>query len=92
MPWRPRSNYAGPVTPTDSDPTIVTVEFAVDGMHCGSCVALIEETLGEQPGVRSATVDLESARAVVGYDPTRTDADALAAVVAEAGYAATSVG
>ncbi len=80
------------MTSTDSDPTTVTVEFAVDGMHCGSCVALIEETLGEQAGVRSAAVDLDSARAVVGYDPAQIDVDALAAAVAEAGYTATSVG
>ena len=38
-------------------------------MHCGSCVALIEETLTEQAGVARASVDLESARAVVEYDP-----------------------
>jgi copper chaperone CopZ len=61
-------------------------------MHCGSCVALIEETLLEQAGVRSATVDLDSARAVVGFDPTQIDVDALAAAVAEAGYAVSPVG
>jgi len=69
-----------------------SVELAVEGMHCGSCVALIQETLGEQDGVTSATVDLESARAVVGFDPARIDVAALTAVVAEVGYAASPVG
>jgi len=64
----------------------------VEGMHCGSCVALIEETLGEQDGVTSATVDLDSARAVVGFDPARIDVGALTAAVAEVGYVATPVG
>jgi copper chaperone CopZ len=64
----------------------------VDGMHCGSCVALIEETLAEQVGVTSATVDLDAARAVVAFDRSQVDVDALTAAVAEAGYAATAVG
>jgi len=69
-----------------------SVELLVEGMHCGSCVALIEETLQEQAGVRSATVDLDSARAVVGFDPAQIDVDALTAAVAEAGYVATPAG
>ena len=75
----------------DSAPT-ATIELAVEGMHCGSCVALIQETLEEQAGVTSATVDLDAARAVVGYDPARIDVDGLTAAVVEAGYAATPVG
>ena len=46
-----------------------TAEFEVTGMHCGSCVALITETLLERHGGTSATVDLDAARAGVGYDP-----------------------
>ena len=76
----------------EHEPTATSVELSVEGMHCGSCVALIEETLSEQDGVTSATVDLESARAVVGFDPARIDVSALTAAVTEAGYAATPVG
>ena len=76
---------------SDSAPT-ATIELAVEGMHCGSCVALIQETLEEQAGVTSATVDLDAARAVVGYDPARIDVAGLTAAVVEAGYAATPVG
>ena len=60
-------------------------------MHCGSCVALVEEQLTEQPGVASASVDLESARAVVEYDSTVVGPDQLRAVIAEAGYSAATV-
>ena len=69
-----------------------SVELAIEGMHCGSCVALVEETLQEQDGVRSAAVDLDAARAVVGFDPTVIDVGALTAAVAEAGYVATPAG
>ncbi len=60
-------------------------------MHCGSCVSLIEETLGEQDGVRVALVDLDSARAVVEYDPALLDVEAIREAIAEVGYAATPV-
>jgi copper chaperone CopZ len=68
-----------------------SVELRVDGMHCGSCVALIEETLTEQSGVTLASVDLDSARAVVEYDPTLVGPDQLRAAIAEAGYTAALV-
>ena len=76
----------------DSGTAGSSVELAVEGMHCGSCVALIEETLAEQPGVHAATVDLGSARAVVSYDPERIDVETLTAAVADAGYVATRAG
>jgi copper chaperone CopZ len=69
-----------------------TAAFAVEGMHCEACVALIEETLTEQEGVTSASVDLESARAEVVYDPNRLGTDKLAAAIVEAGYSASPAG
>jgi len=70
----------------------VTAELHVEGMHCPSCVALIEESLAEQPGVAEAVVDLDASRAVVRYDPGVTGPDALRATIAAAGYTATPVG
>ena len=64
------------------------VDLTVGGMHCPSCVALIEETLVEQPGVLRASVDLDSARATVDYDPALVDVSNLCHVVVEAGYQA----
>jgi P-type Cu+ transporter len=69
-----------------------TAELAVSGMHCGSCVALIEESLHEQPGVSDASVDLDSGRAVVHYDPAVLGVEDLRATVAAAGYSAAPVG
>ena len=48
--------------------------------------------MAEQAGVSQATVDLDSGRAVVRYDPDVLGLDDLRATVAEAGYSATPVG
>jgi copper chaperone CopZ len=61
-------------------------------MHCGSCVALVEEVLAEQSGVTSARVDLESGLAVVHYDQGVIGSDQLRAAIAEVGYTAAMVG
>ena len=65
------------------------VELDVGGMHCQSCAALIEETLRGDPGVRSAQVDLDAARASVTFDGATLSVDDLCAAVAGAGYRAT---
>jgi Cu+-exporting ATPase len=75
----------------DATPTPGSVDLVVTGMHCGSCVALIEESLSEREGVTSASVDLESGRAVVRFDPGVVSVDDLSAIVAEVGYSATPV-
>ena len=75
---------------TSSD-QIAVAQFTVEGMHCGSCVSLIEETLAERDGVKAAFVDLDSARAVVEYDPSALDGDEIRVAIVEAGYSATPV-
>jgi len=69
-------------------PALVTGGLVVTGMHCQSCVALIEESLGQEPGVVSVSVDLDSARATVAFDSLVTGLDKLCAVVAGLGYGA----
>jgi copper chaperone CopZ len=69
-----------------------TVELSIEGMHCGSCVALVEEALTEQSGVAAASVDLDRARAVVGFDPSEIGVEELRAAIEAVGYAATPVG
>ena len=77
--------------PALTDPT-EEAQLEIDGMHCGSCVALLEEALEALSGVASASVSLEPARAAVRYDPSQVSADTLCATVAEAGYSAIPVG
>jgi copper chaperone CopZ len=78
-------------TPEAGGARIVVAQLTVEGMHCGSCVALIEETLNEREGVTAALVDLDSARAVVEYDPSTLDVEEIRAAIADVGYSATPV-
>lgn len=63
-----------------------TVELSVEGMHCQSCVLLIEETLADVPAVDQVVVDLDAARARVSFDPGGISVDALCAAVTGLGY------
>jgi copper chaperone CopZ len=67
-----------------------TARLALTGMHCSSCVALIEEALTESAGVTRAEVDLDSASARVTFDPTIVSFGDLCAVVIGEGYGATA--
>ena len=62
------------------------LRFDIAGMTCASCVARVEKALRAVPGVREASVNLATERAEVKGDAL--DADALAAAVERAGYAA----
>ncbi len=72
----------------DPSPTRVTVELALSGMHCRSCVELIQDVLVEQTGVFLATVVLDSESARVEFDPSVTTVDDLCAAVLDTGYSA----
>jgi Cu+-exporting ATPase len=75
-----------------SQPAGQVLDIAITGMHCPSCADLIQETLDADDGVTEATVDLDSARARVAFDPTVVSPDRLCALVAEAGYQAEPLG
>ena len=66
----------------------MTIVLNVKDMSCAHCQARIENTLKEQPGVESAEVSLEKARATV-QAAAGTDAQALADAVSAAGYPST---
>lgn len=66
----------------------VTVDLSVSGMHCDSCVALIEEVVAEINGVSSVRVDLKQATSEVRFDPSLVSTDELCAVIGDLGYQA----
>ena len=85
-----------PRTPADLPVAPVgTVDLAVEGMTCASCVARVEKRLNRVPGAR-ATVNLalESAHVEVSpaEDGSTPDVDSLVAAVRAAGYDATVTG
>jgi Cu+-exporting ATPase len=62
--------------------------LAVSGMNCASCVSHVEKAARGVAGVESAQVNLARGRAVVRFDPARTDAAAVSAAIAASGYPA----
>jgi Cu+-exporting ATPase len=60
----------------------------IDGMHCASCVARVENALAKVPGVQSARVNLATNQGSVAYDPGKATLGALSAAVSAAGYSA----
>jgi copper chaperone len=65
-----------------------TVELKVSGMTCGSCAVSVRNALLETPGVTSAEVDLESARAKVQYDGARVSTGKLIEAINRTGFKA----
>ncbi len=76
---------------SDDRPGLATVRIALTGMHCGSCAALIEDILSDQPGVAAAVVGFEAAEALVTFDPAKVAVNDLCTPVADAGYGASPV-
>jgi copper chaperone CopZ len=62
--------------------------LSITGMHCNSCAMLIEGSLKDAAGVSSASVDFKAARAVVGYDSSKTNSANLTNLVRGMGYGA----
>ncbi len=75
-------------TPTDH---AGRVDLALEGLHCASCVARVEDALIRTPGVSAATVNLATERAAIAFDPDLVDPDRLVSVVTDAGYGAQRV-
>ena len=69
-------------------PSPTSLELAVEGMSCTSCVGRVERALNAVPGVTGATVNLATERASVRG---AADVQALIAAIAGAGYAARPV-
>ncbi|MCL5784194.1 MAG: heavy metal translocating P-type ATPase [Patescibacteria group bacterium] len=62
--------------------------FPIKGMHCASCVRVIEKALSRVEGVSAATVNLAMEKASVEYDSDKVADQDLASAVANVGYKA----
>jgi copper-transporting P-type ATPase V len=69
----------------ENAPPPEALDFAVEGMTCGSCAARVQKTLERQPGVASADVNFATGRARVMPDGV-PDIVALEVAVDGAGY------
>ncbi len=64
------------------------ITLNVKGMHCASCVAVVEKALKKTPGVSSAVVNLSTEKAQVEYDEAVADVGKLISAVKSKGYGA----
>jgi copper chaperone CopZ len=46
--------------------------ITITGMHCASCKALLEDVIGDVPGVTRCTVDSEKSTGTIEHDDTFT--------------------
>jgi len=88
-PSGPRDAYAAP---SPEAPAQREATFAVGGMTCASCSAIIEKTLARTAGVTSGVVNLATEKLAVTFDPAVIDADGITAVVEKLGYTLTPLG
>lgn len=66
----------------------ITQTFPIKGMHCASCVRLIEKSIGNLPGVEKCTVNLATEEAKVNYDASKVTKDQISEAVKNVGYTA----
>ncbi len=62
--------------------------FPIKGMHCASCVRVIEKSLSRTPGIKEANVNLATEKATVIYEDTECSPNQIASAVSNVGYAA----
>ncbi|MEK7498939.1 MAG: heavy metal translocating P-type ATPase [Patescibacteria group bacterium] len=62
--------------------------FSIKGMHCASCVNLLEDALGKVDGVLQANVNLATTKATVVYDSEKVTDKHLESAVSSVGYQA----
>jgi len=67
-------------------PVVERFEVGVGGMTCANCASSIERKLRALPGVREASVNLATERAVVSYLPEILGPGAMADAIRAAGY------
>jgi len=75
--------------PVPASDALAESTFAVGGMTCASCVAVIEKTLAKTPGVTTGVVNLATERLAATYDPAIITDEKIVDIVESLGYTAT---
>lgn len=63
-----------------------TITLAVQNMSCALCPATVKKSLLAVPGVTNVAVSAEDKTAVVTFDDSKTQVDALVKATTNAGY------
>ena len=65
-----------------------TKTYPIKGMHCASCVRLIERAVSKVPGVDTANVNLATEKLTVSFNKDECSSEKIASAVEGAGYKA----
>ncbi|HUG25496.1 mercury resistance system periplasmic binding protein MerP [Piscinibacter sp.] len=68
---------------------VQTVTLSVPGMTCSACPITVKLSLTKVPGVSKARVSYEEKEAVVTFDDTKVNVEALLKATKDAGYPST---
>ncbi|MGE0499622.1 MAG: heavy metal translocating P-type ATPase [Rhizobiaceae bacterium] len=69
-----------------SRPDRARIRARIGGLHCSLCTGTIEKALGRQPGVDKVAVSLTHEQALVEYDPSVAQPEALLKTLRDIGY------
>lgn len=69
---------------------VQTVTFKTN-IHCKNCVKKINDNISFEKGVKDLKINLDEKLVTVSYDPSKTDAEKLAAAISKLGYDAEQV-
>lgn len=58
----------------------------ISGMHCQSCVTVLDKALNKEKGVKSANVNFSTEKAVIEFDPKITNEQKLLQTIENKGY------
>lgn len=64
----------------------ITKEINVKGMHCKSCIMLIEDSVSELKGVSSVKADLSKNKVTVNYDDRKVSENDISKAIESEGY------
>ncbi len=62
------------------------ITLDITGMHCQSCVTLIDKKLKKEPGVTYSSVNLTTEKAAVEFDPLKTSEEKIIKLINSLGY------
>lgn len=66
-----------------------TLEFDVEGMHCGACATGIQMVTAGIDGISSSFVDYDTKKGKILLDPEKVTKDTIFAEIDKLGYKAT---
>lgn len=68
-----------------------TIVIKTESIQCGMCKERIEESLIQEKGIKSVTVDLDKKETTVVFNPKKTSPEAIKKMISAVGYDADGV-